>query len=262
MNNVLKYYEDYDEDKRLGKSNLHKIEYLTTIHFLDRYIPQNSKILDVCAGTGVYSFYLESKGHSVTAVDIVPRFVEIMKDKKKKLSSNINIYLGDACNLNKLNLGKYDVVLCMGALYHLQENSLRRRAIEQCLSSLKEGGILAASYISRYASFITEFKKTEIDMKTLNEILNNGHSADEKMNSFYLSSSKEINMLMNELNIEKMTDIGTDGIGYMMGNKIHSLSDEEYDFWMDYHYKTCQDESLIGYSLHGLYIGKKNKISH
>lgn len=48
MSYIFKYYEDYDEDKRLGKTNLHKNEYLTTIHFLDRIIPPNSKVLDVC----------------------------------------------------------------------------------------------------------------------------------------------------------------------------------------------------------------------
>lgn len=65
---------------------------------------------------------------------------------------------------------------------------------------------------------------------------------------------------MDEFNLEKITDIGTDGIGFMLGDKICSLSDEEYQFWLDYHYRTCQDESLIGYSLHGLYIGRKKKI--
>lgn len=261
MSDVLKYYENYDEDKRLGKSNLHKIEYLTTIHFLDRIIPPNSKILDVCAGTGIYSFYLEGKGHSVTAVDIVPRFVEIMEDKKKRLSSKINIYLGDARNLNKLDLENYDIVLCMGALYHLHQDNDRRKVIEQCLNILKEDGILASSYINRHASFISEFKRMdkELDREALNEIFNKGHNLDEKMSSFYLSSSQEMNKLMNEFNIEKIADIGSDGIGYMLSDKIHNLSDEEYQFWLDYHYKTCQDESLIGYSLHGLYIGRKKK---
>lgn len=259
MGDVLKYYEDYDEDKRLGKSSLHKIEYLTTIHFLDQLIPPNSKVLDLCAGTGIYSFYLEDKGHSVTAVDIVPRFIEIMEDKKRKLSSKINIYLGDARDLSRLNLEKYDVVLCMGALYHIHQDEDRRKVVKQCLNVLREDGILAASYISRYSTFITEFRRTdkELDREVLNEILNKGHNSDKKMNSFYLSSSQEINQLMIEFNLEKITNIGTDGIGYMLGDKILRLDDEEYQFWLNYHYKTCQEESLIGYSLHGLYIGRK-----
>lgn len=261
MSDLLKYYENYDEDKRLQKTNLHKIEFLTTINFLDRIIPPNSKVLDVCAGTGVYSFYLEGKGHSITAVDIVPKFVEIMEDKKKIFSSKINIYLGDARNLDELNLEKYDVVLCMGALYHLHHDNDRKKVIEQCMNLLNGGGILAASYINRYASFIIEFGSMDkdIDRTVLNDILITGHNPKEKMSSFYLSSPQEINTLMNEFNIKKISNIGTDGIGYMLGDKINILNNEEYQYWMDYHYKTCQDESVIGYSLHGLYIGRKER---
>lgn len=91
MEDVINYYNNYDEDIRLEKTNLHKIEYLTTILFLDKLLIPNPRILDVCAGTGKYSFYLETKGHAVTAVDITPKFVDIMKEKKKVLCSKIDM---------------------------------------------------------------------------------------------------------------------------------------------------------------------------
>lgn len=261
MDEVLKYYKDYDEDKRLGKTNLHKLEYLTTLRFLDRVIPPNSKVLDLCAGTGAYSFYLESRGHSVTAVDIMPKFVETLKQKKKELSSKINIYLGDARDLEKLKVNKFDVVLCMGALYHLKNEDDRRKVIKQCKSVMRENGILIGSYINRYASFMVEFIKmhNSIDAELLTEILNVGYKPKEKEDPFYYSSPQEIDNLMNDFNIEKITNIGVDGMGYLFGEKILGLNDEEYKFWLESHYNTCEDENIIGCSLHGLYIGRKKR---
>lgn len=259
MSDVINYYNNYDEDKRLGKSNLHRIEYLTTLRYLDSIISPCSRILDTCAGTGIYSFYLEGEGHSVTAVDIVPKFVEIMEDKKKTLSSKINVHLGDARDLSMFKPESFDTVLCMGAFYHLHQEEDRKKVIEQCLSLLNEGGIIVVSYINKFAVFLNEFNRMEkyIDFEVLNGISTDGYTNDPRSESFYFSNSEEIESLMGEFNVEKITNIGTDGIGYMMGEKILNLSEEEYQFWLESHYKTCEIQSLVGYSLHGLYIGRK-----
>jgi 2-polyprenyl-3-methyl-5-hydroxy-6-metoxy-1,4-benzoquinol methylase len=259
MEDVIKYYDDYDEDKRLDRTNFHKLEYLTTIRFLDRFLKPNSKVLDLCAGTGRYSFYLESKGHSVTAVDIVPRFVEIMKKKKAAKASNIEIYLGDARNLEMFEIESFDAVLCMGALYHLKDQDNREKVIEQCTALLKKKGILAVSYINRYALFIKEFNRLNenVERLMLSSIVDSGKSINEVEESFYFSSPKEIEELMRKFNFKKMKNIGTDGIGYMLSDKLSDLTKEEYDLWLDYHFKTCDNENLIGYSIHGLCLGEK-----
>jgi 2-polyprenyl-3-methyl-5-hydroxy-6-metoxy-1,4-benzoquinol methylase len=259
MEEVVKYYDDYDEDKRLDRTNFHKLEYLTTIRFLDRFLKPNSKVLDLCAGTGRYSFYLESKGHSVTAIDIVPRFVEIMKEKKIAVASNIEVYLGDARNLEMFENESFDAVLCMGALYHLKDQDDREKVIEQCESLLKKNGILAVSYINRYALFIKEFNNINKNFEKLklNNIVDSGQSINEVEESFYFSSPKEIEDLMRKFNFKKISNVGTDGVGYMLSDKISNLSKEEYDLWLAYHFKTCDNENLIGYSIHGLCIGEK-----
>ena len=43
-NNVIDYYNTYDEDGRLFRNYSHQIEWLTTIHYFDNLIPNNSKI--------------------------------------------------------------------------------------------------------------------------------------------------------------------------------------------------------------------------
>jgi ubiquinone/menaquinone biosynthesis C-methylase UbiE len=69
MDDVISYYDSYDEDGRLSRDNVHKVEYLTSIHILDKYLDPSSSILDTCAGTGRYSYYLAEKLHVVTACD-------------------------------------------------------------------------------------------------------------------------------------------------------------------------------------------------
>lgn len=87
MQSIVEYYENYDEEARLIKDNAHKIEFITTMHFLDKFVKPSSRILEVGAGTGRYSFSLAEKGHSVTALDITPKHIEIMKEKARNSKS-------------------------------------------------------------------------------------------------------------------------------------------------------------------------------
>ena len=60
---VEKFYESTNEEERLKRTNVNKIDFLTTTHFIDKSIESNSRILDACAGAGIYSYYFAYKGH-------------------------------------------------------------------------------------------------------------------------------------------------------------------------------------------------------
>jgi 2-polyprenyl-3-methyl-5-hydroxy-6-metoxy-1,4-benzoquinol methylase len=257
---VIDYYNSYDEEIRLNKSNVHKLEYLTTIKYIEKVMPPKSKILDVGAGTGAYAFYFANKGFPVIAGDIVPKLVDIMREKVANTTLDMKIHLWDARDLSMLDSGKFDVVLCMGPLYHLKGEKDRSKVIGQCLRVLKDGGIIVSAYINRFAAYLLEFSSSDDlarDEIILNDTLSLGHTIKEKLSSFYFSSPEEIETLMEKHKIEKIASIGTDGIAYMLGSKINNLKEQEYNYWVNYHLETCENKHLIGYSLHGLYIGRK-----
>lgn len=58
-------------------------------------------------------------------------------------------------------------------------------------------------------------------------------------------------------NVNKIKNIASDGIGGTLRNNLREFNEEEFNRWMDFHFMTCEDESLIGYSQHGLYICEK-----
>jgi ubiquinone/menaquinone biosynthesis C-methylase UbiE len=152
MDAVIKHYEDYDEDNRLIRGKAQQIEFLTTVREIEALISPDSKILEIGAGTGRYSFYFAERGNSVTAVDITPKHIEIMKEKLSKYdkSIEISIELGDGRNLTGIESQSFDVALCFGPLYHLIRLEDRLKCVEECLRVLKKGGILAIAYVNRY----------------------------------------------------------------------------------------------------------------
>lgn len=256
---IIDYYENYDEDMRLVKDNAHKIEYITTVHFMDKLINKNSKILDIGAGTGRYAFYYANKECQVTALDITPKHVEIMKEKARGKDINLDIRLGNALELCGIRDNTYDVVLCLGPLYHLVNEDDRRKVIKEALRVLKKDGVLAIAYINRYATFVNYInrEKDNVSEEGIYNIARTGLEFGDERDCFYYSTYHEIENMISSFNVDKINHISTDGIGGTLRNRLKEFNDNEFKKWMEYHLITCQNESLIGYSQHGLYICKK-----
>ena len=72
-----------------------QIEYITTMKYIDKYLKPGAKILEVGAGTGAYSIELAKKCYDVTAIELVPRNIEIMKQNSKNLKNTLQKLLSN-----------------------------------------------------------------------------------------------------------------------------------------------------------------------
>jgi ubiquinone/menaquinone biosynthesis C-methylase UbiE len=250
---IKSYYENYDEDGRLFRDNAHQVEYLTTIRCFDRLFAPGSKILDACAGTGRYSFYLADKGHIVTACDLVEHNINIIKTKTGAHTLN-DIAVCDALDLSRFGDNAFDVVLCMGALYHFRRNDLREKAMSEAIRVCKPGGMAVFAYITKIGAILASMNEDVSNMEGLIKVI---QDTDDR-GPFYCVAPREIEAIAEKCGLKKLHHIGVDGIVECIGHKLNNATDENFQKYMEYHYMTCEDESIIGASIHGLYIGKKN----
>jgi ubiquinone/menaquinone biosynthesis C-methylase UbiE len=259
MNKVQQLYKKYDENARLVKDDYHRVEFITTLYFLDDYLRPGLKVIDVGAGTGRYAFYMAKHNCRVTALDIISKHVVFMKEKARRQSMDLDIAQGDARDLARFNDAEFDMVLCMGPLYHLKTKTGRSKALSECLRILKPGGVIAAAYVNRYASHLMKILEDEkpLDSEFLIKIINRGLKAGDKTDSFYFSFPAEMEQMMTEAGVSKEKNVGTDGVTYLLGTRPKKLNKSEFNYWLEYHLATCENEFLLGYSLHGLYIGRK-----
>ncbi|OPA75366.1 hypothetical protein BVG16_22530 [Paenibacillus selenitireducens] len=161
MKDIIDYYERYDEDGRLMKDNYHRTEFLLTLRFLDPYMIPGSSILDAGAGTGRYSFHLAEKGHMLTALDLTPKHVKLIQEKANDLNleSRITAYLGNVMAMEGFEDHSFDVVLCMGPLYHLSNLEEWKTCMKECLRVLKPGGTIAVAYVNRAGAYLYKIKR-------------------------------------------------------------------------------------------------------
>lgn len=259
MDNIVEYYDKYNEDIRLIKDRAHQIEFITTTKYLDEFIKKGMKVLDLGAGTGRYSIHMASNGVHVTAVDIVPKHVEEIRNKANDENVELKAVLGNGQDLREFEENSFDAVICLGPLYHISDKEDRVRCIEECLRVLKPNGVFMAAYINRYAVFANMVgrDKSNINDLGLVNIYKIGREFGNDEDVFYFSSYSEVEETMDKLNVNKMKHITTDGMMSTLAAKINEFEDDEFEKWMEYHLSICEESSLVGCGLHGLYIGNK-----
>lgn len=260
MDNIEKLREFYEnegeEELRLTQSGVHKLEFLTATAYLDRYLKPGSKILDSCAGSGAYSFYLAGRGHAVTAGDIVPYNVEIInKKQKQKISPPLEeIYLGDALELSRFSDECFDASLLMGVLYHLDDAAGRRRAIEESLRVTRAGGLFACTYMNCHAVILNNAAGSLDNIGEVMQFLKDG-----KEGIFYASTPAETEGLLRECGVTPVCHVALDGMACLMRETAGLIDDTGLERWREYHLASCEEPSLLGYSYHCMIIGKKSR---
>lgn len=250
--NLSDYYASYEEDQRLNHSNASSIEYLTMLHFIRKYSNPDFHILDLGAATGVYSLPLAKEGYTVTAVEPVLRHVDILKNKKQGLT-NLSIHQGNALDLSRFPDDTFDMVLCLGPLYHLPHEQ-HRLAIQEAKRVCKPGGFLFFACILHDAVILSE---------TLNQpgfML--GPEYDPitfkvKEDPFIFSDIDNMKQLFQQEGISMITSFSADLLAETAFDKINSLTTEQFQEWMRFHLHICEKEYFLGCAPHWIYVGTK-----
>lgn len=261
---VIESYSLYDEEGRLTRSSTHRIEFMTTITLLERFIRPGMKLLDAGAGTGRYAFYYAEQGCRVTALDLVPKHVESMQRKAAESPAlPIRTYAGNAVNLACEADESYDVVLLLGPLYHLPEPEDRKACIREALRVLKPGGVLAAAYINKLFTVphLVQRQPELLRESLVRKLLDGGaiRAGDEECfwTDNWFATPEEIRTLLAPFPLETLEHAAADGIAPFISDALNGLGEEQLRVWFSYHLETCREPSALGLSNHGLYIGRK-----
>lgn len=172
-----------------------------------------------------------------------------------------DIYTGDARELTRYQDGTFDAVLCLGALYHVQEEGARERIIDECLRVLKTGGIFAYSFMSLMAvtfrQYMTAVRCLDPDERIrvyrLIDFCRSSHCVD----IFYGMTMEEIYDTAKRHHLETLSVANTYSTFYGMNNEVNDYAPEQYEKYIQCLYDCCEDTAVAENCMHGIYFGIK-----
>jgi len=246
-------YEMFDEDKRLNKTQADTVEFITTTNFINKYLKEGDKILDIGAGTGAYSIHYAKKGYNITAVEPVKKNLVILKDKiddKMKIEAK----LGNALDLSNYQDNSFDLILCLGPLYHLHTKEEQLQCLNELKRVCKKDGVIFIAYISNDMVIVTESFRYNSNFLLSNHY--DHESFKVKDNPFVFFTVEKFRELMQEASLEKVCEFGAEGLSELLHEEINKLSKEQFEKWVRYHQYICEKEQMLGYSNHIVYVAK------
>ncbi len=260
---IVESYTHSREEDRLSTNNARRIEFLTTVRVLAPLISGQKSILDCAAGTGVYAFYFAERGHTVTATDLTPRHIEVIRSLLKGKPYQMQTAVLDATDMGIFADESFDVVLNMGPFYHLVESADRKKCLKECLRVLKKGGLLVTAYIPRFYVFpyVALQNPDLLDAGLAEQLIQTGQLRHDDEKCFwtdtYYATCKEMEQLYRQNGVTVIDHFAQDGATAHFSQKVDQLNDAQFKIWCDYHYSVCRERSLLGASNHVILVGQK-----
>ncbi|HBH3652162.1 TPA: class I SAM-dependent methyltransferase [Clostridioides difficile] len=257
---LIDFYNTYDEDSRLALKH-GMVEFLTTMHYIDKYIKSGDCVLEIGAATGRYSHTLARQGYDVDAVELVEHNIEVFR-KNTQSNENISITQGNAMDLSTFPDNKYDITLLLGPLYHLYNKEDKQQALHEAIRVTKPGGVVFAAYVISDGCLIDEgFHRGNINVS---EYIEKGlidpqtfAAKSEPKDLFELVRKENIDDLMSVFNVTRLHYVASDGLALYMREAVDSMDDDAFALYLKYHLATCEREDLVGVTSHAIDIFRK-----
>ena len=259
---IIDFYNHYDEDNRLATKH-GMVEFLTTMHYIEKYLKQGDKILEIGAGTGRYSHALARQGYCVDAVELVDHNIEVFKHNTTK-GENISVFQGNALDLSAFADNQYDITLLLGPLYHLYCKEDKQQALREAIRVTKPNGIIFAAYVISDGCLLDEgFNRNNINVA---EYINDGlldaetfASKSQPKDLFELVRKENVDDLMSPFGTTRLHYVATDSCALLIREAIDAMDDNAFHLYMKYHLATCEREDMLGFSSHVVDVFQKQK---
>ena len=250
---VNRTYDIFNENSRLNHSKAARVEFLTTVRYIECYLKEGDRILDIGAGAGEYSFYFARKGYDVSALELADANIAAFR-KKLTPEDRIDLVQGNALDLSRYADKSFDIVLLFGPLYHLKQNSDKQRCIREAKRVCKDDGKIFFAFIANDLVFLTELEYNA-------HYFSNGDYDKEtfKLNDFpfVFHTVEDARKLLADGGVTVLHEVASDGASELMAARINEMNDEDYAQYLRYHFYLCEKPELLGMTNHLLFVGEK-----
>ena len=269
MRSIRQFYSGYVEKEwaRLQQDPYHRLEFDTTMVFLQKYLPKSGLVLDAGGGPGRYTIELAKRGYDVILLDYTPANLKFAKEQVEKegLGGSVKqIVEGSIVDLSRFSKEAFDAVICLGGpLSHIMNKGDRRKAVSELVRVAKKHSPIFISVISRLGVLATELKyfQDEIPLPLFKRVRDRGdYLGEREFTATHFFLPEELREDVGKGNDVQILDmVGLQGIGSVRKEEVNELAKDpqRWKIWLETHYKTCTHPAAVGISEHMLIVCRK-----
>lgn len=256
---IMNHYNGGVEDYRFEKSKSTGLEFHYTKKFISQYIKPESRIIELGCGTGYYGMHFADKCAEYVGIDITLENIQLFNQKIKDSKVNtIHAEVGDATDLKNIIDQSFDLVLCLGPMYHLPPEE-RELVFKECKRISRDNAVILFAYINRIGVYTgacvsDKWRNIYPNPKT-NQYVFEYSTDDEKPGLFYFTSPEEMEDSAKRNGLETVHNHGLDF--FFASSAIDMMNDTQFECYLELADKMSESRSCTGLSNHALLICKK-----
>ena len=250
---VQELYRRSGEETRLTRSQAARVEFLTTVRCIERYLRPGDRILDIGAGAGEYSLYFSRKGYDVSAVELSDANIAAFRSRLTP-EDRIGLTQRNALDLSIYGDASFDTVLLLGPLYHLHSKEDRIKCLEEAKRVCKPDGKLYLAFISNDPVILT-MQQAHHDYLLKGDYDKETFRLDDF--PFVFDTLPHARALLKEAGLRILHEVASDGLSELLAGMIDRMDEESYQQYLRYHSYICEKPECIGLSNHLLYVCSK-----
>jgi SAM-dependent methyltransferase len=256
------------EWRRLFKNPFHRLEFDTTVHFLEQHLPPTGRVLDAGGGPGRYTIELAKRGYAMVLFDLTPALLEIARRRiaragvKRRVSAVVE---GSIVDLSRFPTDHFDAVLCLGGpLSHVEGGDERQQAVRELVRVAQPGAPVFLSVMGRLAVLSESPRYWPVWIDHASGFIETWRDGDDhhwcgsSYAHFFLP--EELLALAQAGGLEIIETIGLEGLGSHSVAEINRLARRQtagWRNWLDMHAVLCAHPAVFATSQHMLVIGRK-----
>ena len=255
------------EWRRLQKDPYHKIEFIVTMHFLEKYMPKHGLVLDAGGGPGRYTIELAKRGYNVVLFDFVPEMLELAKKRIRRagvLRKVRQFVQGSVEDLSMFPKERFDAVLCLGGpLSHLLNAEQREKAAKELVRVAKKDTPIFVSVISRIGLLRSILIRFPHEMQYAKHHWEVGDYVPglqgEGFTVAHWFLPEELCELFEKQDVKILEMAGLERLSSHHRKETNKLykDQEKWKMWMEILLETCTHPSVVGSSEHFLLVCRK-----
>jgi len=254
------------EWRRLVRDAYHHLEFETTLHFLEKYLPKHGRILDAGGGPGRYTIELAKRGYEIVLLDMTLANLEFAQRqiKRARVQDNVaEIVEGSIVDLSRFPSNSFDAVICLGGpLSHILDRRKRAQAISELTRVAKKGAPILVSVMSRLGLLVVVLSlfPHEIELPQFKRARDRGDiDGTTGFTACHFFFPEELRQAFTNKRLKILGMAGLEGLGSHHRKEINQLAKnpKRWKIWLATHFQTCAHPTVVGISEHILIVCRK-----
>ena len=266
---IQDFYNTYGEaeTQRWNRSLVEQVKLRVHQHYLHQYIHSGDTILELGAGTGVFTQELVKYTDNLIVTDLSPAQLELNKKRatEQNYTNRVKVWtITDICDLSAYADNSFDKIVCYGGplSYVFEQKTV---ALNEMKRVLKPNGILLLGVMNLWGSIKESLNKIVLPFtKEDNEkVIATGNLHPSAFtpsdHHCHMFTSEELKSDIQQAGFKLLALSASSCLSILRFNELAEIikDKEKWDYFMDLEIRACRSSGMVESGTHMIAVVQK-----